>query len=108
MMSPAYRADRARISNALIAEWVPRGFAVVHSEALGTGLSQGCPTVGDDPERVTPKFVVDWLNGRVKGYTTATGNEEVSATSWSTGKVGMIGTSYEGTLPLATATTVVK
>jgi X-Pro dipeptidyl-peptidase len=29
----------------------------------------------------------------------------VSATSWSTGKVGMIGTSYEGTLPLAAATT---
>ena len=51
------------------------------------------------------KFVVDWLNGRAKGYTTETGNEEVKATSWSTGKVGMIGTSYEGTLPLAAATT---
>jgi len=32
----------------------------------------------------------------------------VKATSWSTGKVGMIGTSYEGTLPLAAATTGVK
>ena len=46
------------------------------------------------------KFVIDWLNGRAKGYTTPTGDEEVKA-SWSTGKVGMIGTSYEGTLPLA-------
>ena len=54
------------------------------------------------------KFVVDWLNGRAKGFTTPTGNEEVRATSWSTGKVGMIGTSYEGTLPLAAATTGVK
>jgi X-Pro dipeptidyl-peptidase len=105
MTSPAYQPNRTRISNALINEWVPRGFAVVHSEAPGTGRSQGCPTVGDDPERLPMKFVIDWLNGRAKGYTTPTGSEEVKATSWSTGKVGMIGTSYEGTLPLAAATT---
>jgi X-Pro dipeptidyl-peptidase len=108
MAEPAYQANRSRISNALVNEWVPRGFAVVHSEAPGTGRSQGCPTVGDDPERLPMKFVVDWLNGRAKGYTTETGNDEVKATSWSTGKVGMIGTSYEGTLPLAAATTGVK
>jgi X-Pro dipeptidyl-peptidase len=108
MESPLYQASRSRISNALINQWVPRGFAVVHSEAPGTGRSQGCPTVGDDPERMPMKFVVDWLNGRAKGFTTPTGTEEVKATSWSTGKVGMIGTSYEGTLPLAAATTGVK
>jgi len=108
MAKPAYSATRTRISNALINEWVPRGFAVVHSEALGSGRSQGCPTVGDSPERLPMQFVVDWLNGRAKGYSTETGNEEVKATSWSTGKVGMIGTSYEGTLPLAAATTGVK
>lgn len=102
-----FKAVRPRISNDLINEWVPRGFAVVHSEAPGTGLSQGCPTVGDTPERMAPKAVIDWLNGRAKGYTTETGNEEVKA-SWSTGKVGMIGTSYNGTLPLAAATTGVK
>ena len=105
MTQPAYQANRTRISNALVNEWVPRGFAVVHSEAPGTGRSQGCPTVGDIPERMPMKFVVDWLNGRAKGYTTETGSQEVKATSWSTGKVGMIGTSYEGTLPLAAATT---
>ena len=105
MAEPAYVATRSRISNALVNEWVPRGFAVVHSEAPGTGRSQGCPTVGDAPERMPMKFVVDWLNGRARGYATETGNEEVKATSWSTGKVGMIGTSYEGTLPLAAATT---
>jgi X-Pro dipeptidyl-peptidase len=108
MESPVYQADRTRISNALVREWVPRGFAVVHSEAPGTGRSQGCPTVGDTPERMPMKFVVDWLNGRAKGFTTETGSQEVKATSWSTGKVAMMGTSYEGTLPLAAATTGVK
>jgi X-Pro dipeptidyl-peptidase len=108
MAKPAYNGTRTRISNALVNEWVPRGFAVVHSEALGSGRSNGCPTVGDAPERLPMQFVVDWLNGRAKGYSTPTGTEEVKATSWSTGKVGMIGTSYEGTLPLAAATTGVK
>ena len=103
MTAPVYQANRPRISNVLVNEWVPRGFAVVHSEAPGSGRSQGCPTVGDDPERLPMKFVVDWLNGRAKGFTSPVGAEEVSATAWSTGKVGMIGTSYEGTLPLAAA-----
>ncbi|MGH7678718.1 MAG: Xaa-Pro dipeptidyl-peptidase, partial [Gemmatimonadaceae bacterium] len=104
---PAYRADRTRISPSLLS-WVTRGFAVVHSEATGTGLSTGCPTIGDAAERMPMKFVIDWLNGRARGFTTPTGNEEVSATSWSTGKVGMIGTSYDGTLALAAATTGVQ
>ena len=107
LAKPPYRAERTRISNRLL-NWVARGFAVVHSEQPGTGRSQGCPTIGDDPERLAPKFVIDWLNGRARGYTTPTGSEAVSVTSWSTGKVGMIGTSYEGTLPLAAATTGVQ
>jgi X-Pro dipeptidyl-peptidase len=108
MSGAPYQADRTRISNSLVNTWVPRGFAVVHSEASGTGRSQGCPTVGDHPEIAPMKFVVDWLNGRARGFTTPHGTEEVRATSWSTGKVGMIGGSYEGTLPLAAATTGVK
>jgi X-Pro dipeptidyl-peptidase len=88
--------------------WVPRGFAVVHSEAPGTGLSQGCPTVGGAPEELAPKAVIDWLNGRAKGFTTIDGTEQVVATRWSTGKVGMTGTSYNGTLPVAAATTGVR
>ncbi|MBD0318846.1 MAG: prolyl oligopeptidase family serine peptidase, partial [Gemmatimonadetes bacterium] len=105
MLGPVHDPTRTRISNDLVRTWVPRGFAVVHSEAPGTGRSQGCATVGDTPERTAMKFVIDWLNGRAKGYATPDGAEEVSAMSWSTGKVGMIGTSYEGTLPLAAATT---
>jgi X-Pro dipeptidyl-peptidase len=105
MLGPAHDSTRTRISDDLVRTWVPRGFAVVHSDAPGTGRSQGCVTIGDTPERTAMKFVIDWLNGRAKGFTTANGAQEVSATSWSTGKVGMIGTSYEGTLPLAAATT---
>jgi len=100
----AFRPDRERISDSQVSTWVPRGFAVVHSEAPGTGLSDGCPTVGDAPERLAPKAVIDWLNGRAKGYTTPGGSEEVVAT-WATGKVGMTGTSYNGTIPLAAAVT---
>jgi len=108
MEGPPFQGERTRISNALVDTWVPRGFAVVHSEAPGTGRSTGCPTVGEAPERTAMKFVIDWLNGRARGFTTPTGGQEVGATSWSTGRVGMIGTSYNGTLALAAATTGVE
>ncbi|PNW29923.1 Xaa-Pro dipeptidyl-peptidase [Formosa algae] len=95
---------RPLISNSQVKKWVPRGYIVVHSSSPGTGLSQGSPTVGGDNESLAPKAVIDWLNGRAKGYTTPDGTETVSA-FWSTGKVGMTGTSYNGTIPLAAATT---
>ncbi|SDU71153.1 Xaa-Pro dipeptidyl-peptidase [Jiangella alkaliphila] len=95
------------ISSSMINTWVPRGFAVVHSESPGSGLSEGCPTVGGPNESLAPKAVVDWLNGRARGFTSADGGEEVTA-YWSTGRVGMTGTSYNGTLPLAAATTGVE
>lgn len=102
-----FNPNRTRVSNSLVSIWVPRGFAVVHSEAPGTGLSTGSPTVGGEAERFAPKAVIDWLNGRAKGYTTLDGNVEVKA-PWSTGKVGMTGTSYNGTIPVAAATTGVQ
>ncbi|HZD03890.1 MAG TPA: CocE/NonD family hydrolase, partial [Longimicrobiales bacterium] len=49
----------------------------------------------------------DWLNGRAKAFTDPVGGEEVRA-DWSTGKVGMTGTSYNGTIPVAAATTGVE
>jgi len=96
--------ERPIITNALTTTWVPRGFIVVHSSSPGTGFSQGSPTVGGENESLAPKAVIDWLNGRAKAYTEPHGSEEVKA-FWSTGKVGMTGTSYNGTLPLAAATT---
>ena len=101
------RGNRPIISNAEIMQWVPRGFIVVHSSSPGTGLSQGAPTVGGPNESLAPKAVIEWLTGKDNGYTTPDGDEKVMA-FWSTGKVGMTGTSYNGTLPLAAATTGVE
>jgi len=98
------RGERPIISNSQISTWVPRGYIVVHSSSPGTGLSDGAPTVGGKNESLAPKAVIDWLNGRAKGFSSREGNEEVTA-FWSTGKVGMTGTSYNGTIPLAAATT---
>jgi X-Pro dipeptidyl-peptidase len=105
--SMAQKKLRPVLSKEHINEWVPRGYAVVHSSSPGTGLSQGCVTVGGDNESLAPKAVIDWLCGRAKGYTTPDEQEEVTA-AWSTGKVGMTGTSYNGTLALAAATTGVE
>ncbi|WP_397447375.1 Xaa-Pro dipeptidyl-peptidase [Polaribacter sp. R77954] len=101
------RGKRPIISNSQIKTWVPRGYIVVHSSSPGTGLSDGSPTVGGDNESLAPKAVIEWLNGKAKGYASRTGNQEVKA-FWSTGKVGMTGTSYNGTIPLAAATTGVE
>jgi len=101
------RGKRPVISKGQVNQWLPHGYIIVHSSSPGTGLSQGCPTVGGDNESLAPKAVIDWLNGRAKGYTTPDGDEEVKA-YWTTGKVGMTGTSYNGTLPLAAATTGVE
>ena len=98
------KADRLIISKRHTSDWVPRGFAVVHSSSPGTGLSDGCPTVGGKNESLAPKAVIDWLCGRAKGFASVDGDSEVKA-FWSTGKVGMTGTSYNGTIPLAAATT---
>lgn len=98
------RGERPIISNSQIRTWVPRGYIVVHSSSPGTGLSDGSPTVGGDNESLAPKAVIEWLAGKDNGYKTREGNEKVMA-YWSTGKVGMTGTSYNGTLPLAAATT---
>lgn len=87
--------------------WLPRGFAVVHAESPGTGESTGCPTSGGPNETNAGKAVIDWLNGRASAFTSPTSNDRVSA-DWTDGDVGMTGTSYNGTLPEAVATTGVE
>ncbi|MDX3109031.1 Xaa-Pro dipeptidyl-peptidase [Nonomuraea angiospora] len=85
--------------------FLPRGYAIALVENLGSGRATGCPTSGDRNETAGPKAAIDWLNGRAKGFDA--GGNPVEAT-WSTGKVGMIGVSYNGTLPNAVATTGVE
>ena len=101
------RGIRPVISNSHLSTWVPRGYVVVHSSSPGTGLSQGAPTVGGENESLAPKAVIEWLCGRRPGYSSIDGDETVEA-YWSTGKVGMTGTSDNGTLPIAAATTGVE
>ena len=107
---PAYTPTNRtspRISGSLENTWVPRGYAVVHAEGLGSGWSEGCPTSGGPNESLAGKAVVDWLNGRATAYTGVDRATEVTA-DWTTGRVGMIGTSYNGTLPIGVASTGVE
>ena len=85
--------------------YVPRGYAVVLGESIGTFNSDGCPDIGGPWETLGTKAVIDWLNGRVRAYD-ADGNQ-VRA-DWTTGTVGMTGVSYNGTLPNQVATTGVE
>lgn len=104
-------AGDERIAVAAEIDWayeqylVARGYAVVYAESLGTGESTGCPTTGAENETIGAKSVVDWLNRRAPGQDA--GGAPVEA-HWSTGKVGMMGVSYNGTLPNAVASTGVE
>lgn len=82
-----------------------RGFAVVYGESIGTGESTGCPTTGDRNETLGAKSIVDWLNGRA---TARDGAGAPAKADWTTGRTGMMGVSYNGTLPNAVASTGVK
>lgn len=82
--------------------FLPRGYAVADLDSLGTGGSTGCPTSGARNEQAGAKAAVDWLTGRARGW--APDGTPVRAT-WSTGSVGMIGQSYDGTLPNMAAAT---
>jgi X-Pro dipeptidyl-peptidase len=85
--------------------FVPRGFAYVYAESLGSGESTGCPTSGGLNETIGAKAVVDWLNGRASARDA---DGDVAVADWTTGKVGMMGVSYNGTLPNAVASTGVE
>lgn len=83
--------------------YVPRGYAVVLAQSVGTGQSTGCPTTGDDAETRSAKAVVDWLGGRARAFDAVSGGDQVEA-DWTTGAVGMTGGSYNGTIANQVAT----
>jgi X-Pro dipeptidyl-peptidase len=80
--------------------FVPRGYAVVEVEMQGTARSAGCPTTGGKADTASIVAAIDWLNGRARAFH-QDGTEAVA--TWSTGSVGMLGVSYNGTLPIAVA-----
>ncbi|EGD43875.1 putative Xaa-Pro dipeptidyl-peptidase [Nocardioidaceae bacterium Broad-1] len=82
--------------------FVPRGYAYVSVDMIGTRLSDGCPTSGGPSDVLGGKAVIDWLNGRATAYDDD--GKPVEAT-WTTGRTGMIGHSYEGSLAIGVAGT---
>lgn len=62
-------------------DYVRKGYAVVLADVVGTGDSGGCWDYGGVRERASAYDLVEWLGTR----------------AWSSGKVGMIGVSYDGT-----------
>ncbi|MEU5000091.1 Xaa-Pro dipeptidyl-peptidase [Streptomyces sp. NPDC021622] len=87
--------------------FVPRGYGFVAVDFAGTNRSDGCVDVGGRSDVQSAKAVVDWLNGRARGYTTRTGSQSAKAT-WTNGATGMIGKSYDGTVAQGVAATGVR
>ncbi|MEU6851341.1 Xaa-Pro dipeptidyl-peptidase [Actinacidiphila alni] len=87
--------------------FVPRGYASVLVDLAGTDRSDGCVDVGGPSDVQSAKAVVDWLNGRGRGYSARSGGHRVTA-GWTNGKVGMIGKSWDGTIANGVAATGVR
>jgi X-Pro dipeptidyl-peptidase len=85
--------------------FVPRGYAVVLQDMRGTRNSEGCMVLGGHEEVVDAEATINWLNGKGKAFDAA--GKEITA-PWSTGKVGMIGKSYDASIANGAATTGVK
>ncbi len=102
----AYDLDGAPTSFPLFLDnyFVPRGYAVAQVDLPGSGRSTGCLDVGGPGEVGAAKAVVDWLNGRATGRTSVDGGARAAAT-WSTGDVGMVGKSWDGTTAIGLAGT---
>lgn len=82
--------------------FVPRGYAVILADAIGTAFSTGCPLHGGPGDVAGFKAVIDWLMGRTPGYD-KDGNPVVA--TWDNGKNAMIGKSYDGTFANGVAST---
>src|SRR3954471_22940026 len=82
--------------------FVPRGYAYIAAEAVGTGFSTGCPLHGGPGDIAGFKSVIDWLMGRVPGFDK---NGVAVTADWDNGKNAMIGKSYDGTFTNGVAST---
>ena len=84
---------------------MPRGYAFVAPDMAGTGRSTGCADQGGRSDIESIKVVIEWLNGNAVARNAA--GEVVEAT-WSNGRTGMLGKSYDGTLANGVAATGVE
>lgn len=84
-----------------------RGFAVVQAAGLGTWGSEGIQCCATDLEAAAFRCVVEWLTGRRSAFTDRTGGILIPA-DWCSGRVGMTGRSYAGTMAFEVASTGVE
>jgi X-Pro dipeptidyl-peptidase len=85
--------------------FVPRGYAVILLDMVGTNNSTGCPTTNANQDNLSAKQAINWLGGRAIARNAA--GQQVTA-DWHNGKSGMVGKSYDGSLAMATAVTGVR
>jgi X-Pro dipeptidyl-peptidase len=89
--------------------FVPRGYAYILAQMNGTGYTtNGCPHHGGPGDIAGEKSVIDWLNGRVAGYSAASTTSTPKVADWHNGSSAMIGKSYDGTLANGVAATGVE
>ena len=85
--------------------FVPRGYAFAAVDFNGTSRSTGCGDVGGREEILGTKAVIDWLNGRGSA---AYADGTPARADWTTGAVGMIGKSWDGSVANGVAATGVE
>ena len=86
--------------------FVPRGYAYVLGQMLGTGYTtEGCPNHGGPEDIAGEKSIIDWLNGRAPAYTLPDVESPEVVADWHNGSSAMIGKSYDGTLANGVAAT---
>ena len=89
--------------------FVPRGYAYVLGQMLGTGYTtEGCPNHGGPEDIAGEKSIIDWLNGRTPGLQAPDVTSPEVVADWHNGSSAMIGKSYDGTLANGVAATGVE
>ncbi len=56
--------------------FVPRGYAFIAAQAVGTGWSTGCPLHGGPGDVAGFKAAIDWLRGRLPAYNSPTTSDD--------------------------------
>lgn len=79
-------------------EFIQQGYVWAYAASIGTEESTGCLDTGGELELSGVEAVIDWFNGRATAYDAKIGGTPVDA-PWTNGTTGMIGRSYNGTLP---------
>jgi X-Pro dipeptidyl-peptidase len=85
------------VRRAYVRTFVPEGYAYVDVSPPGTGRSTGCNTLGGEPEARSVVATIDWLNDRSPAYD-ARDADATTGADWASGRAGMVGQSYLGTI----------